>query len=239
MPEDMQWFIKGLYQLCLELFSSWESAMNGQSGWQFDHLVVTMGVYFGIQTKHKHHRKSSVHRKRSSTGRHPIAYNRHDHPNPLEEQGSSHGHQVAISSPKYSESSVDEIDRNYSVNFGININYVQSPVQCARSARVHLNEHDPVHRRKRSLQAEVGLKDVQQRRDSRESPFGLAMATRGLEASNELYDTFDNCLNISNQMDSVLSYYYLEEDDPTKVKVVEIFSVQQTQSTKQEDAENH
>jgi len=37
------------------------------------------------------------------------------------------------------------------------------------------------------------------------------------------FDTFEDCLYVSNQMDSILSYYYSEEDDPNTVKIMEIF----------------
>lgn len=37
------------------------------------------------------------------------------------------------------------------------------------------------------------------------------------------FDTFEDCLHVSNQMDSILSYYYSEEDDPNTMKVMEIF----------------
>ena len=39
------------------------------------------------------------------------------------------------------------------------------------------------------------------------------------------YDTISNCLHIANQMESVLSFYYSEEDNPNIVKVTEIFAM--------------
>ncbi len=38
-------------------------------------------------------------------------------------------------------------------------------------------------------------------------------------------DTFDNCLHIANQMESVLEFFYKSEDDPNVVKVTEIFAL--------------
>ena len=39
------------------------------------------------------------------------------------------------------------------------------------------------------------------------------------------YDEFENCLSITQQMDSILSYYYTEEADPATTRVAELFSV--------------
>lgn len=229
MPEDMQWFTKGLYKLCVEFFNSRESGIKHEGGrWQLDHFVVSMGVYFGIQAKHRRHRKSSSHHGRHSTGRPPIAFDQNDRLNHPDESDFGCSRQMANPSQRYADCSLDESNHSYSVNFGININYVQSPVQCVRNIRGRLTDHEQTQRRKES----VAL-DAEEDFDGRESPLGLS--SRSHELSNELFDTFDNCLNISKQMDSVLAYYYLEENDPTKVKVVEIFSASQPSSVKQDE----
>lgn len=195
--------------------------------WQLDHFVVSMGVYFGIQTRHRRHRKSSSHHGRHSTGlRPPIAFDQNDRLNRPDQSDSGCSRQMANPSQRYADCSLDEGNRSYSVNFGININYVQSPVQCVRNIRGHFTDHEQTQRRKESVAPDADF-------DGRELPLGLS--SRSHELSNELYDTFDNCLNISKQMDSVLAYYYLEENDPMKVKVVEIFSAPQPSSVKQDE----
>ncbi len=45
------------------------------------------------------------------------------------------------------------------------------------------------------------------------------------DVNQSTYDTFDNCLHIANQMDSILSFYYTEEDKQHTIKVNEIFPV--------------
>ena len=44
------------------------------------------------------------------------------------------------------------------------------------------------------------------------------------------YDQFDNCLQVTDVMDSVLAFYYTEESDPGVVKVTEIFAVDEPHS---------
>lgn len=42
---------------------------------------------------------------------------------------------------------------------------------------------------------------------------------------NPAYDTFESCLHIANQMESVLAFYYTDEKNPNVVKVTEIFAI--------------
>ena len=44
-------------------------------------------------------------------------------------------------------------------------------------------------------------------------------------ACQEVFDTFDQCLNVTNQMESVLSYYYEDENNKGCYKFEEIFSL--------------
>ena len=53
------------------------------------------------------------------------------------------------------------------------------------------------------------------KQDGVESPFGSMYDISS-------FDTFEDCLHVSNQMDSILSYYYSEEGTNT-VKIMEIF----------------
>ena len=45
------------------------------------------------------------------------------------------------------------------------------------------------------------------------------------EFSHMHYDTFENCLHMADQSDSLLSFYYTEENNPNVVKVTEIFPI--------------
>ncbi|XP_041365493.1 1-acylglycerol-3-phosphate O-acyltransferase Pnpla3-like [Gigantopelta aegis] len=49
--------------------------------------------------------------------------------------------------------------------------------------------------------------------------------TRPGGACQEVFDTFDQCLNVTNQMESVLSYYYEDENNKGCYKFEEIFSL--------------
>ena len=45
------------------------------------------------------------------------------------------------------------------------------------------------------------------------------------DSSHMHYDSFENCLHIANQMDSILTFYYMEENNPENIKVTEIFPI--------------
>jgi hypothetical protein len=45
------------------------------------------------------------------------------------------------------------------------------------------------------------------------------------DSSHLHYDSFENCLHIANQMDSILTFYYMEENNSEDVKVTEIFPI--------------
>ena len=46
------------------------------------------------------------------------------------------------------------------------------------------------------------------------------------------YDTFENCLHIADQMDALLSFHYMEENNPSVVRVTEIFALTDPHSPK-------
>lgn len=47
----------------------------------------------------------------------------------------------------------------------------------------------------------------------------------GEQASNQLFDTFEQCLHISNEMESVMAYYYKDERNKDCYSVQEIFDI--------------
>lgn len=51
------------------------------------------------------------------------------------------------------------------------------------------------------------------------------------------YDTFENCLHITNQMDSILTFHYLDEEQPNVIKVKEIFPLDEPASSNVADSE--
>lgn len=227
IPDDMQWFISELYKLVVDLLSTCESSIKNQSMWELNHLALTMGVYFGVRLEATTRNRKISHRKRSSVGRPPfinrgqLEYHQHQHQAPPGEPQRI----VLSSNRKLSNDASSDSDMNtLNVNFGININYVQSPLQCARHARGWLGEQEQL--RKELLPVSAGNQSTP---GHEISPIACS------DMCNTTYDTFDNCLNISNQMDSILSYYYLEENDPTTVKVVEIFPRHPIQSCKPEN----
>lgn len=186
-----------------------------------------MGVYFGMQVGHTHHRKTSIHRKRSTNRRMSITRSYSEHPSLPEEHEPRD--RTPLSPPENLPEDVSE--QGFSMNFGININYVQSPVQCARSARIHMAEHEHSHHRREANHTDPFQGGLQQGAVGGEVPSCLT-TSKGLVPCDESYDTFDNYFHVAKQMDSILAYYYLEEDDPTKVRVVEIFPVHLTPSLK-------
>ena len=46
----------------------------------------------------------------------------------------------------------------------------------------------------------------------------------------ETFDTFEQCLHAANERDSLLSFYYKDENNPNVVKVTEIFGVEEPQT---------
>ena len=45
------------------------------------------------------------------------------------------------------------------------------------------------------------------------------------QAQDTTYDTFENCLQKANEMESVIAFYYQDENNPNVLKVTEIFSI--------------
>lgn len=53
----------------------------------------------------------------------------------------------------------------------------------------------------------------------------IHLNTTGEQASNQLFDTFEQCLHISNEMESVMAYYYKDECNKECYSVQEIFDI--------------
>ena len=51
------------------------------------------------------------------------------------------------------------------------------------------------------------------------------------QLADETYDTFEHCLQKANEMESVIAFYYQDDNNPNMVRVTEIFSI--------EDGHNH
>ena len=45
------------------------------------------------------------------------------------------------------------------------------------------------------------------------------------QVGDTAYDTFENCLQKANEMESVLAFYYQDDNNPNLMKVTEIFSI--------------
>lgn len=119
------------------------------------------------------------------------------------------------------------------VNMGISIDYgatksgvVESPLRCVSEARRQMTEQHRIRKNSRPLlpqpdpsslvAAAQGPNPPKVRRESKLRCCPSAMTE---------YDSFDECLEFAEQMDSVLAYYYADEKSSTSVKVVEIFPV--------------
>ena len=48
-----------------------------------------------------------------------------------------------------------------------------------------------------------------------------------LKENDELFDTFENCLHVTNQMESIMAYYYQDEGNRDCFKFEEIYSLRE------------
>ena len=93
-------------------------------------------------------------------------------------------------------------------------------VSGAASSSKHHHQHHHHHHGSHSNTCRHGNKvDKQQHQHQHHG----ATQPRQQHEHDATFDTFENCLHIADQMDSILSYYYAEEDNPNVIRVAEIY----------------
>ena len=109
----------------------------------------------------------------------------------------------------------------FSVDFESHHN---SPLRCVDEFRHHLLEEEQaqnvdMHKLLPSSASCVGL-DLQADR-------AVVESGESLDVDTTAYDTFENCLQVADHMDSVLAYYYTDENNPGVIRVTEIFGMEE------------
>ncbi|XP_061181319.1 patatin-like phospholipase domain-containing protein 2 [Saccostrea echinata] len=100
--------------------------------------------------------------------------------------------------------------RNLNIGFAVDFETEsKDPVQSIGHIGRHLNQMDINH--------------VEVRSEERGRNIHLNMT--GDQASNQLFDTFEQCLLISNEMESAMAYYYKDESNRECYNVQEIYDI--------------
>jgi hypothetical protein len=100
--------------------------------------------------------------------------------------------------------------RNLNIGFAVDFDTdSEDPVHSPPNLRKHLNQVDinSLEMRSEGLGKNVHLN------------------TTGDNMSDQLFDTFEQCLHISNEMESVIAYYYKDEHNRQCYNMQEIFSI--------------
>ena len=133
-------------------------------------------------------------------------------PPPTAAKPIAHRHSLSVehAAPEHANS---QLNVGFSIDFQ---SHYKNPLRSVAEVRHRILDHDvdlgdiPLDIKPMPNPAVEGLKQ-----DGVESPFGSMYDISS-------FDTFEDCLHVSNQMDSILSYYYSEEGTNT-VKIMEIF----------------
>ena len=130
-------------------------------------------------------------------------------------------HRHSLSAEHAPEHANSQLNVGFSIDFQ---SHYKNPLRSVAEVRHRILDHDvdlgdiPLDIKPMPNPAVESVKQ-----DSTESPFGSMYDISS-------FDTFEDCLHVSNQMDSILSYYYSEEGNPNTVKIMEIFPLKKEQS---------
>ena len=116
------------------------------------------------------------------------------------------------------------------LNIGFSVDFeshCRSPMQCVSDIRQQLlEEDDNIQIHSVTPNIDSGKNDPPQEEPS------SSRSRRPSGTQDMTYDTFENCLHIANQMEALLSFYYMEEKDPNKITVTEIYPLNDPRSPK-------
>ena len=130
--------------------------------------------------------------------------------------------------------------RQRNLNVGISVDFqshYNNPIDCVDELRQKLIEGATVNHMEGFRRETFGSDSdsIATDLDSATSQYGsepkLCLLPRSRRASycsqvgDTAYDTFEHCLQKANEMESVIAFYYQDDDNPNLMKVTEIFSI--------------
>ena len=130
-------------------------------------------------------------------------------------------------------------EKSWSISVGRAVNLlaeIQSPIQCVNHLRQHLLQESahslhPVEQFDLPHPVRPSPKQKSDSPPPKVSPLQLNNQEPEFICQT-MSDSFENCLDIANQMESIIAFYYTDEKNPNLVKVTEIFSLAERESAK-------